>query len=250
MVGWGCLPTAPSRFNGLIDAVSCRQGHSGHNSLIPARDFSTGFQTPMPAHLSTSPSNHPEHPAPKKYVLVVSCVDSRLLDDLVYFLDNDNLMNRYYQVALAGTALGLTNEIEQDVTDPLHLEQFSRWRQTFIEHVQATVLLTGGRISDIYIVQHEDCGAFRLFLNKDSSDMSAMEEQELHHRFAHALLQDIAENFFEVYNPADPVTKKPMQSKAPYVHTFYMDLRGHVKHLQSCTHVHAKPARKGRKKLG
>lgn len=103
-----------------------------------------------------------KYPAPKKYVLVLSCVDYRLLDDLVRFLDHDNLTNRYYHVALAGAALGVVPPPKSAANPPVVAPDY--WRKTFIDHVKATVELTHGQLSDIYIVQHEDCGAFRLFV--------------------------------------------------------------------------------------
>jgi carbonic anhydrase len=184
---------------------------------------------------SSDPSDQPipKYLPPKKYVLVLSCVDARLLDDLVRFLDHDNLTNRYYHVTLPGTALGLTKRIEEDAEDECLLLQFSRWRQTFIDQVKAAVILTEGKITDIYIVQHEDCGAFRVYIGKDSTDMPSLDERRMHQEYAHALLDDIADTFFEVYNPIDKTTGKPVQEKTPNVHAFYMDLRGQVRHLES-----------------
>ncbi|MBC7817791.1 MAG: hypothetical protein IAG10_12940 [Planctomycetaceae bacterium] len=194
----------------------------------------------MPTHSSLcSSEENLRYPAPKKYVLVLSCVDARLLDDLVRFLDQDNLANRYYHVTLPGTALGLTDRVKQDSSDKDLLKQFRRWRQTFIDQVRAAVLLTKGQITDIYIVQHEDCGAFRVYIEKDSAEMSPEDELNLHQDYAHALLKDIAKNFFSEYHPIiDPQVGKPeqQQKKKPLVHTFYMDLRGHVKHLESSSH--------------
>lgn len=192
------------------------------------------MSTNAPKQLSESV----DYPAPKKYVLVLSCVDARLLDDLVRCLDNDNLTNRYYHITLPGTSLGLTNRVKQEppVSGNKGLKkQFARWRQTFIEQVQAAVLLTKGAISDIYIVQHEDCGAFRVYIEKDSANLTAAEELSLHHEFAHALLEDLVANFCTTYNHFD-AQGKPTQKKPPFVHSFYMDLRGKMKCLES--HVH------------
>jgi hypothetical protein len=175
-----------------------------------------------------------DYAAPRKYVLVVSCVDARLLDDLVRFLDHDNLTNRYYHVTFAGAALGLTDRVKQDLPDPHNPPAaFAQWRQTFIDHVQATVLLTEGKITDIYVVQHQDCGAFRVYINKDASEMTESEELQLHREYARALLDDIATNFCTTYNPTVGKTSWRVQKKKPSVHTFFMDLRGSITHLES-----------------
>lgn len=190
-----------------------------------------------------------DYRAPRKYVLVLSCVDARLLDDLLHFLDQDNLTNRYYHVTLPGTALGLTDHVENDTDVDELLDQFRRWRQTFIDQVQAAVILTEGKISDIYVVQHEDCGAFRVYLGKDAADMTADEELDLHQGYAAALLEDLCNNFDAVYNPVDG-EGHPVQKTGPAVHAFYMDLRGHVEHLESCSKAAKGKKGKGRGKKG
>ncbi len=174
-----------------------------------------------------------DYAAPTKYVLVVSCVDARLLDDLVRFLGHDNLANRYYHVTFAGTALGLTDRVFADPNLKHPTAAFAQWRQTFVDHFQAAVLLTEGKISDVYVVQHEDCGAFRVYLGRDGADMSSNEEVQMHREYAHELMTDIAANFCTTYNPAVGKKGWRVQKKKPSVHTFYMDLRGGVTHLES-----------------
>jgi hypothetical protein len=151
----------------------------------------------------------------------------------VSYLDEDNLTNRYYHVTLPGTALGLTDRVSEDTSDKKLLRQFRRWRTTFIDQVQAAIILTNGQISDIYIVQHEDCGAFRVYINKDSDCLCGDDELHLHRDYAHALLEDFQQNFHEIWNPVDKVTGKGIQPGAPFVHTFFMDLRGHMRHLET-----------------
>ncbi|WP_373651671.1 hypothetical protein [Schlesneria sp. DSM 10557] len=215
---------------------------------------------------------HPEsYDAPKKYVLVLSCVDARLLDDLVGFLDHDNLTNRYYHVTLPGTSLGLTDRWKKDRPKPckenqqkpnenlpvgsfvrkepcypIDLEdQFARWRLTFIDQVKAALILTEGQLTDIYIVQHEDCGAFRFYMEKNSSDMSDNDELEMHESYSQALVDDIKASFREVYNAID-TNCIPVQEKMPRLHTFYMDLRGHVTHLSTYPKDKSKPTAKSK----
>jgi hypothetical protein len=164
-----------------------------------------------------------DYPAPRKYVLVVSCVDARLLDDLVGFLDHDNLTNRYYHATFAGAALALANTSKGDGPGP-------HWRQTFIDHVRATIVLTKGELTDIYIVQHEDCGAFKLFIS-GFEDMTPAEQLKLNRRYAKALQADIRKHFCAVYNPKIGTTHCRYQKKPPAVHAFFMDLRGGVQKL-------------------
>ena len=212
------------------------------NNIMPTRCH---LQPPAPSAYSASTG----------YTLVLSCVDARLFDDLVSFLDLDNLTNRYYHVTLPGTSLGLTKRVVQDIEalpegSDEEIEkkkklkpQFRRWRTIFIEQVQAAVILTKGKLTDIYVVQHEDCGAFRVYIDKDAAEMSPQEELAIHDSYAEALLEDLTKNFCAVYNPKD-LKGKPIQKdqKQPCVHTFYMDLRGTVKHLRSYPDVRSRPS--------
>lgn len=193
----------------------------------------------MPIDVSI-PRKYPDcYAVPKKFVLVLSCVDYRLLDDLIRFLDHDNLANRYYHATFAGAALGLVSPQPEAVT-----RDFSHWRRTFIEHVQATVTLTDGKLTDIYIVQHENCGAFDLFY-RGFKCMSPSAQFAANQELALLLQKDISENFCELYN-AQYVDKcrddceetddveddgRRLQKYPPIVHAFFMDLRGNVERL-------------------
>ena len=53
----------------------------------------------------------------------VSCMDFRLVDDTVYFLDHLGLNNNYDQFVLAGSSLGFTQE------------KYPQWTQTLIDHM-------------------------------------------------------------------------------------------------------------------
>lgn len=186
----------------------------------------------MPAGTAL-PRSYPtpsEYVAPRKYVLVLSCVDYRLLDDLVRFLDHDNLTNRYYHAAFAGAAMGLLEGAEHDHRFCKPTPSFDQWRRTFIEHVHAAVALTEGKLTDVYIVHHEDCGAFNLFV-EGFKDLTPEQQREVNRDFADALLADIRDNFCTTYNPPGAKDKNPtgtVQEKKPAVHTFFMDLRGNV----------------------
>ncbi len=44
---------------------------------------------------------------PRHNVLLLSCIDLRLIDELAAFMDRDNLTNRYDHLVYAGAALGV-----------------------------------------------------------------------------------------------------------------------------------------------
>lgn len=191
---------------------------------------------PTSPHSLVSACN--DYPAPRKYVLVVSCVDARLLDDLVRFLDHDNLTNRYYHITLAGASLPLTNLWQKEPVKNIPDKFFEPWQTCFKDQFQAAVALTEGKITDVYIIQHADCGAFRVYIDKDAAKMHADDEVRMHRKYADALATKIRGEFCKLYNPphldenGNP-TKYLVQKKVPAVHTFFMDLRGAVTRLGS-----------------
>lgn len=50
------------------------------------------------------------YPRPKNNILVISCIDLRLTDNLMKFLSAENLENRYDLVTLAGASLCGAND--------------------------------------------------------------------------------------------------------------------------------------------
>jgi len=158
-----------------------------------------------------------EYRLPKKNILVISCIDLRLTDDLLNFLDFDNLTNRYDHVTLAGTSvtLGATREEHRELFDKETLEEydsFKHWREYLEDHIQIAINLH--QIEDVYIIEHEDCGAYRVFL-EDSSFETWEEEVACHKKFAVALSQEIQEEY------------------DLHVHCFMIDIRGNVKLLDT-----------------
>ncbi len=163
------------------------------------------------------------YPIPKKNILVLSCIDLRLTDDLLHFLHFDNLTNRYDLVTLAGASLSglaagerkhlFTNEAQTKYS-------FADWRTTLDEHIDIAVALHD--IRDIYIAEHEDCGAYKQFLTKETLESTS--EVDLHREFALVLGKELSK-------------KEHVNNKGEHfhlsVHGFYIDLRGNVTHL--CT---------------
>lgn len=99
------------------------------------------------------------HPAPKKNVLLLSCMDSRLLDDTVRFMDSYNLTNRYDHIALAGAALGVNTRVTPE--DRNGNAASSAWNDVFFDHLAIAVNLLGRKISDVFILEHRNCGAYK-----------------------------------------------------------------------------------------
>ncbi len=153
------------------------------------------------------------YPPPRKNVLLLSCMDLRLIDDLVPFMDGDNLANRYDQLVFAGAALGV---IQQD---------HEAWYDVFFQHLDIAVQLHD--IQDVYIMEHRNCGAYAKFLGKkgnyDDSPRDLKREEQEHRKFAFLLRDEIKSHCDrKVENGADA------EQWDIHVRCFLMDLRGSV----------------------
>lgn len=149
-----------------------------------------------------------EYKLPKKNILVLSCMDLRLTDNLVDFLNFDNLHNRYDHFILAGTSL-LTTKKFQSLYKKGTLAKYGHWEQTLHNHIELAVQLH--HIKDVYIVEHEDCGAYANLLDEKKVDLSTpAKEHACHKKFA-VELAGIVHKQYKLH-----------------VHCFFIDLRGNV----------------------
>ena len=153
---------------------------------------------------------------PKENVLVLSCIDLRLTDDLQDFLNYDNLTNRYDLFTLAGTAL-MTQRLNPEMEGnfkPVPADEHDKlciWKDIWDVHLNISLDLH--KIRDVYIMEHENCGAYKAYLTEN---YRIKDEQQQHEEFSRALMDNI-------------------QKANPYlnVHSFYIDLRGNIKLLET-----------------
>lgn len=92
---------------------------------------------------------------PRKNVFLLSCMDQRLLDDTVRFMNSMNLQNRYDQLTVAGGAMGI-NRLGTPVQNPRAF-----WKELFTDHLAAAIDTLHRPIKDIFLVDHLDCGAYK-----------------------------------------------------------------------------------------
>ena len=95
------------------------------------------------------------YPAPRKNVLLLSCMDLRLIDDIVGFMEGDNLSNRYDQLVFAGAAFGVIQQTHKS------------WRDAFFDHLDIAVELHD--IHDVFIMEHRNCGAYEKILGAEGN---------------------------------------------------------------------------------
>lgn len=200
----------------------------------------------MTNNLNAIPFKDAGYKRPRKNVLAISCIDLRLTDNLVKFLHAENLDNRYDHVALAGASLCCGDgQKPYSFTDDFK-KMAVKWKDVLLEHLTIAVQLH--QIEDVYIIEHEDCGAYKNFLVK-GGNTGEEGEWDCHLSFAQNL-SEIIRNFdfhFVSYEhilhqpdsvkPADEKPKSPypvkFKNKKLNVHAFMMDVSGNVYFLFS-----------------
>ena len=85
--------------------------------------------------------------------LAITCIDYRLVDDAVHFFDGKKLTNDYDQVSLAGASLAAVSD------------KFPESNAAFWSHVGIAKQLHN--IKKVIVVDHRDCGAFKVAFGKD-----------------------------------------------------------------------------------
>jgi len=115
--------------------------------------------------------------------LLLTCMDYRLTDDVERYMSGRGMRDQYDQVILAGAALGATTD------------QRPAWGTTFWEHLDVAVQLHA--IHNVIVMDHRDCGAFRVFLGEDFAKDRA-KETAIHTEALLALAKQIHEKHPEL----------------------------------------------------
>jgi hypothetical protein len=99
--------------------------------------------------------------------LVLNCIDYRLANDVTFFLSEHALTNKYDQIALAGSTLGVATD------------KYPAWAETFWQHLDLAV--KQHKVRRVIAINHRDCDAFKLAFDKDFAK-SPSEETEAHRK--------------------------------------------------------------------
>lgn len=86
--------------------------------------------------------------------LLLSCMDYRLVDDLVVFMNAKGLKDDYDHVVLAGASLGVMSD------------KFADWHKTFWEHLDVAIKLH--HVEEVVVIDHRDCGAYKIALGAEA----------------------------------------------------------------------------------
>lgn len=162
----------------------------------------------MKTNSGTGTFSDESYPPPLGNVLLLSCMDLRLLDNTGAFMNHDNLTNRYDHVIFAGASLGALGGCHNEYT---------HWRRTFFDHLAAACELHG--IEDVYILEHRHCGAyhkvFKVAPEFGDTPSEQQKEADCHHKYAKLLTQEIGR-----WGEGKGLKLR--------VRSFIMDVRGHV----------------------
>lgn len=88
-------------------------------------------------------------------VLLLTCMDYRLINATNRYMAERGLRNKYDHVVLAGASLGAVTE------------KHPEWNKTFWDHLALALELH--KIHEVMVLDHRDCGAYRLLLGEDLS---------------------------------------------------------------------------------
>ena len=94
-------------------------------------------------------------------ILLLSCMDFRLANETEEYMTHQGLRDKYDHVILAGASLGA-------LTD-----KYPSWGKAFREHVDIAIKLH--QIHKLVVIDHRDCGAYKVLLGEDFSKDPARE---------------------------------------------------------------------------
>ncbi len=127
----------------------CTDDHCNHKPALDRRRFVKLFSMGAAATLAG-----PALASGKAHALMLSCMDYRLDDDVVQFMNTLGLNGKYDHVVLAGASLGVV------------ANELSDWHKTFWDELDLAVRLHG--IEEVIVVDHRDCGAYKLVKGADA----------------------------------------------------------------------------------
>ena len=118
---------------------------------------------------------------------LISCMDFRLLDDIVMAMDKLGYNNNYDQFIVAGSSLGVCQD------------KFPHWGKSCLDHMEIGLKLHDFR--KIMVIDHEDCGAYKKFFPELIGNLEL--EKKYHKEYIQKLYEFLLTKFpnmdFESY---------------------------------------------------
>jgi hypothetical protein len=102
--------------------------------------------------------------------LVITCIDYRLIDEAVTYLNEKGFENQYDEFILAGASLGYTTS--------LSTLGYSGWSTVLDDHINISYNLH--KIKDVIVMDHMDCGAYKAQYNEGKLFLTPYAELQKH----------------------------------------------------------------------
>ena len=112
-------------------------------------------------------------------LLMLQCMDSRYPHRVIQTMDAEGLRGKYDQLILAGASLGVIHKRE--------------WRITFLD--QLAFAIKEHHVSQVLILDHRDCGAYKKFLDPPVTPDDPKKEKEAHIRICKQAIRVIRRKF-------------------------------------------------------
>ncbi len=97
-------------------------------------------------------------------LLLLQCMDSRYPHRTIQTMDSLGLRGKYDQLILAGASLGVIHRPE--------------WQTTFFDQLDFAIKEHG--VSQVLILDHRDCGAYKMFLDPPVTPDDPVKEKAAH----------------------------------------------------------------------
>ncbi|HEY7991784.1 MAG TPA: carbonic anhydrase [Stellaceae bacterium] len=108
--------------------------------------------------------------------LLLSCMDYRLTGKVADYMTGQGMAEKYDHVILAGASLGAVTH------------KFRDWGKTFRQHLDVAIDLH--HIHEVIVLDHRDCGAYKVILGRDYAGDPAA-ETKIHAAMLHKLRAEI-----------------------------------------------------------
>ena len=110
-------------------------------------------------------------------ILMLTCMDSRYPQRILDTMDSLGLRGKYDQLILAGASLGVIHKPE--------------WQATFLDQLEFAI--EHHQVSQVFILDHRDCGAYKYFLDITPDDPA--KEKQAHVEKCNRAVQIISIRF-------------------------------------------------------
>ena len=135
----------------------CESSANEANTLLKPKDFrAEAFKGSKELRTQNQMEVH------EAKAILYSCMDFRLLDDIVIFMNEKGYNNNYDQFILAGASLSFIKD------------EYKHWRKVAKEHLSLAMQLH--KIKEVICIEHDKCGAYKLLY----PDMKPEDERQLH----------------------------------------------------------------------